>query len=162
ADGIDADENNGVKIYNEKGALISGARHGITAENGITVENKAGATIIGRNGSGIGTDGSGTIINHGTITGAYAGAGNIYNTLGQFLEDGDGDGIDTDEAVDLKNYGLIQGTGAGGYDSDGRANNSEGVAVGGGTIDNWGMIRGVGRGIIVNNDGEEDRSGSAA
>ena len=152
SDAIDAGARTGVVVTNQTGGLISGARHGITADTDITVINRAGATILGRNGSGVGSDGAGTVTNFGTITGAYAGVGNIFNSSGVASINGDGDGIDTDLAATITNYGTIQGTGAGGFDSGGRANNSEGIAIGGGTIDNFGTISGAGRGIIVNND----------
>ena len=162
SDGIDTGARTGVVVSNQTGGLISGARHGITADTDVAVVNQAGATIIGRNGSGVGSDGSGTVTNYGTITGAYAGAGNIFNSSGVASLNGDGDGIDTDLAATIINYGTIQGTGAGGFDSGGRANNSEGLALGGGTITNFGTITGAGRGIIVNNDLIASRSGIAA
>jgi uncharacterized protein YhjY with autotransporter beta-barrel domain len=162
SDGIDAGARTGVVVTNQTGGLISGARHGITADTNITVVNQAGATILGRNGSGVGSDGAGTVTNLGTITGAYAGVGNIFNSSGVASVNGDGDGIDTDLAATITNYGIIQGTGAGGFDSGGRSNNSEGIAIGGGTIDNFGTISGAGRGIIVNNDAVVSRSGVAA
>ena len=100
ADGIDAGGNIGVVVTNQTGGLISGARHGITADTDITVVNQAGGTIIGRNGSGIGSDGNGTVTNYGTITGAYAGVGNIFNSDGVAKFNGDGDGVDIDNCRD--------------------------------------------------------------
>jgi uncharacterized protein with beta-barrel porin domain len=161
ADGIDAGGNTGAVINNRAGGLISGARHGITADTNITVNNDAGGTILGRNGSGVGTDGTGTVTNYGRITGAYAGAGNIFTSAGVASIDGDGDGVDIDFAATIVNYGIIEGTGAGGFDSGGRANNSEGISIGGGTVTNFGTISGANYGIVVNNDavGNLSRSG---
>jgi Ca2+-binding RTX toxin-like protein len=142
---------------------ISGDRHGINAAAGTTVSvlNQAGCTITGRNGSGVGLDGNGSVINHGTITGAFANiAGSDVNgtTIGlpngggpDGINDGDGDGIDIDGQATIQNFGTIQGTGAGGSGSDGRLNTSEGIAAGGGHITNnaGAIIRGVGLGILI-------------
>ncbi|WP_164604236.1 autotransporter domain-containing protein [Rhodopseudomonas sp. BR0M22] len=151
-DGIDFQSHSGT-VINKSGGTISGFRHGITTDANVTVTNEAGATIIGRNGSGVGSDGTGTVINYGRITGAYNGGGT-----------GDGDGVDVDFAATVTNYGIIEGTGAGGYDSGGRLNNSEGLSIGGGTITNFGTISGASYGIVVNNDSNPDgsRSGVAA
>ncbi|QDM32412.1 autotransporter domain-containing protein [Tardiphaga sp. vice352] len=160
ADGIDAGGNTGAVINNRAGGLISGARHGITADTNIIVTNEAGGTILGRNGSGVGSDGTGTVTNYGRITGAYAGVGNIFDASGTAQINGDGDGVDIDLAATITNYGVIEGTGAGGFDSGNRANNSEGISIGGGTITNFGMISGASYGIVVNNDSNVDRSRS--
>ncbi len=151
ADGIDAGARTGITVTNNSGGLISGARHGITADNDITVVNNAGATILGRNGSGVGSDGNGTVTNYGTITGAYAGAGNIFNSDGTASLNGDGDGVDIDLIGTVRNFGIIQGTGAGGVDSGGRPNGSDGIAMGGGTIENnaGALISGGNRGILI-------------
>lgn len=162
ADGIDAGGNIGVVVTNQNGGLISGARHGITADTDITVVNLAGGTITGRNGSGVGSDGAGTVTNWGRITGAYAGVGNIFNSDGTAQVNGDGDGVDIDNAATIINHGIIEGTGAGGFDSGGRANNSEGISIGGGSITNDGTISGASFGIVVNKDTNADRSGVAA
>jgi len=151
-DGIDWQSHSGT-VINKTGGTISGFRHGITTGAFVSVTNEAGATIIGRNGSGVGSDGTGTVVNYGRITGAYNGSGT-----------GDGDGVDVDFAATITNYGIIEGTGAGGYDSGGRLNNSEGLSIGGGTIVNYGTISGASYGIVVNNDSNADgtRSGVAA
>lgn len=164
SDGIDAGGNTGAVINNRAGGLISGARHGITADTNITVTNEAGGTILGRNGSGVGSDGTGTVTNYGRITGAYAGVGNIFTSAGVASINGDGDGVDIDLAATIVNYGIIEGTGAGGYDSGDRLNNSEGISIGGGSVANWGTISGASYGIVVNNDSNVDgsRSGVAA
>ena len=162
ADGIDAGGHTGAVINNRSGGLISGARHGITADTNITVNNEAGGTILGRNGSGVGSDGTATVTNYGRITGAYAGVGNIFTNAGVASINGDGDGVDIDLAATIVNYGIIEGTGAGGYDSGNRANSSDGISIGGGTVDNYGTISGATYGIIVNLDSVASRSGVAA
>ncbi|MGM4920085.1 autotransporter domain-containing protein [Tardiphaga sp. 813_E8_N1_3] len=162
SDGIDTGGNLGVIVNNQAGGLISGARHGITADNNVTVNNAAGGTILGRNGSGVGSDGDGTVNNYGRITGAYAGVGSIFNSDGVAQINGDGDGVDIDNEGKILNYGMIEGTGAGGFDSGGRANASEGISIGGGTIINYGTISGANTAIVVNKDTNVDRSGVAA
>lgn len=151
SDGIDMGGNTNTTINNLAGGLISGARHGITADTDVIVNNAAGGTIIGRNGSGVGSDGNGTVTNYGTITGAYAGVGNIFNSDGVASVNGDGDGVDIDFIGTVRNYGTIQGTGAGGVDSGGQPNGSEGIAMGGGTIENaaGALISGASRGILI-------------
>lgn len=151
--------------------LVSGARHGVEAgERGsnLTVTNRAGGQIIGRNGSGVGFDSLETdatkivVNNHGLIRGDYAGVGNVIDRTGNLsaTHDGDGDGIDIDGAATINNHvgGQIISTGAGGFDSSGRANNSEAISIGGGVIVNDGLIRGANRGILVNNDSNADGS----
>lgn len=154
SDGIDAGAMTGVTVNNYATGTISGARHGITADTNIAVTNWG--AITGRNGSGVGSDGNGTVVNYGTITGAYAGAGNIFDSNGNSSINGDGDGVDIDGIGTITNYGVIQGTGAGGVDSGGQANHAEGVAAGGGTIDNrsGARIYGATSGILVD-DGAE-------
>lgn len=159
-DGVDFQDRTAT-VNNKAGGLITAAKHGINAGNGvINVVNDAGATIIGRNGSGIGSDNASasnaaTIVNSGRITGAANGSGTS-----------DGDGIDIDGAATITNYatGVIEGIGAAGYDSGNRLNNSEGISIGGGTILNYGTITGAAYAIVVNNDSNVDnsRSGVAA
>lgn len=157
-DGVDFQDRTAT-VNNMAGGLITAAKHGINAGNGvINVNNAAGGTIIGRNGSGVGSDNTSasnaaTVINSGRITGAYNGSGT-----------GDGDGVDIDGAATIINNagGIIEGTGAGGYDSGGRLNNSEGISIGGGSIVNAGTISGASYGIVTNNDSVASRSGVAA
>jgi len=152
-DGIDFQAHSGT-VINKTGGTISGFRHGVTVGAGdVNVTNEVGGVILGRNGSGVGSDGTGTVVNYGRITGAYAGVGS-----------GDGDGVDIDFAATITNYGIIEGTGAGGFDSGNRANNSEGISIGGGTVTNAGIVSGAAFGIVVNNDSNPDgsRSGVAA
>lgn len=148
-DGIDWQGHSGT-VINKTGGTISGFRHGITTDVDVDVTNEAGATIIGRNGSGVGSDGAGTVLNYGRITGAADGSGTS-----------DGDGVDVDNIATITNYGIIEGIGAAGF-KDGLANASEGLSIGGGTILNYGTISGADTGIVVNNDGNLDRSGIAA
>lgn len=151
---------------------ISGARHGVDggAITGVTINNYEGGTITGRNGSGIGADTTSAVAsdyvvnNRGVITGGYAGAGNIFDRANAASLNGDGDGIDIDGAATINNFvtGEIISTGAGGFDTGGRANNSEAISIGGGVIVNDGLIRGADRAIVVNNDSVSSRSGVAA
>ncbi|WP_237915175.1 beta strand repeat-containing protein [Acetobacter senegalensis] len=143
-DGIDFQDYSGTV---DNSGTISGARHGITSSADVTVVNEADATITGRDGSGVGSDGNGTVTNYGTITGAYDDSGT-----------GDGDGVDIDGYATITNYGTIQGTGAGGNGSDGYANTSEGVSIGGGNIINesGALISGAANGILVDNSSQGD------
>jgi len=154
-DGIDAQTNTGVQVFNLPAGVIEGGRHGITGGQDsaassftVSVNNSAGGEIRGLNGSGINLDGfngkqSATIFNHGTITG-YGGTG-------------DGDGIDADGIAYITNTGTIRSLNAYSALADGLAY-SEGISVGGGSITNSGTIEGlvsagntnaVGRGITL-------------
>lgn len=135
---------------------ISGPRHGVTSDAGVTVTNYKGGQIIGRNGSGVGSDGVGTVVNYGLISGRYAGAGKVYEHLGgstgySTINNGDGDGVDIDGIASITNYGRIEGLGAGGVDSSGFPNGADGIAAGGGTIINYagGEIFGQSKGILI-------------
>lgn len=153
---------------------VSGSRHGVDggAISGVTINNYEGGLLVGRNGSGIGADTTSAnaadyvVNNRGTIRGDYAGAGNIFDRANNASLNGDGDGVDIDGAATINNFstGQILSTGAGGFDSGGRANNSEAISIGGGVIVNDGLIRGADRGIVVNNDSNVTgtRSGVAA
>jgi hypothetical protein len=156
-------------VYNYTGGLIEGAKHGITGNigksNAYYIENDADAAITGLNGSGINLDipddiaaiaddvqkraavallKTATVVNYGTIT------GEAHDSTGT---DTDGDGIDIDSVVDIENYGTVQALGAIG-NKDGNPddpNISDGLAIGGGTVNNYagGVIYSVGRGIQV-------------
>lgn len=147
-DGVDLRSANTSKIVNETGGTIRGAKQGVNGgsdkKGQVLVENKKLASIIGRNGSGVGSDNTGKVINHGTIQ------GNFTPALGS---NGDGDGVDIDYLAEIENFGVIEGTGAGGVDSGGQPNNAEGVPVGGGTIRNHkgARITGAARGILIDN-----------
>ncbi|MEP6671923.1 MAG: PEP-CTERM sorting domain-containing protein [Chthoniobacter sp.] len=156
SDGVDAQTNSGIQVVNAYSAgsgtgtgTIEGGHHGITGGDTtggtyiMSVTNNLGGTIKGDNGSGINIDGINAnevvaIVNHGTITGNGVTA--------------DGDGVDVDGLVNLTNTGLIKSLNA-------LNDTSEGVTVGGGTINNSGTIQGsignptgntgVGRGITI-------------
>lgn len=147
-DGIDIDSAPGVSVTNY--GTINGGRHGITTDLGATLTNYG--QITGRNGSGFGSDGDGTVINHGIITGAYS----------RLQPNGDGDGVDIDKLAHIENYGTIQGIGAGGVDKNGFANGSEGIALGGGYVLNAkdALISGANSAILV--DDGSGGSGVAA
>ncbi|MEI9803946.1 MAG: hypothetical protein WDN48_05105 [Pseudolabrys sp.] len=121
-DSIDFNDANGTgTVNNYSTGLISSARHGITANQGIAVLNYG--TIIGNDGSGINIDSTTnpsitTVTNYGSIIGTAKTA--------------DGDGLDVDHLLTLNNYGTIKGLGTG---SGG--NLSEGLAIGGGTVNNY-------------------------
>ncbi len=140
-DGIDM-QGHSATVNNAATGVISGLRHGITSDVGFTVTNNG--TITGRNGSGIGSDGTGTVTNYGTISGNYDGVST----------NGDGDGVDIDFLGTVRNYGLIEGTGAAGVDSGGRPNSGQGVAMGGGLIENnaGATISGQAQGVLINHD----------
>lgn len=151
SDGVDMQSNSGGKIYNYSTGTIEGGRHGITggqnsASDSFVATIYNAGTIKANNGSGLNFDGYNanqvtTINNSGSIIGTGV--------------TGDGDGVDVDGIVYLTNSGTIRSTNA--FSSAGLAY-SEGVSVGGGTIDNSGTIEGlvasgnsnaVGRGITL-------------
>jgi len=155
SDGVDAQGNSGVQIFNTGSGLIEGGRHGITGGAAsatvsftASISNSAAATIRGDNGAGVNLDGFNanqlvTIVNAGVIFG---------NGI-----TGDGDGVDVDGLVNLTNTGTIRSVNAFSAVAAGLAY-SEGITVGGGTIVNSGLIEGlvaagntnaVGRGISV-------------
>jgi len=139
-DAIDWQQSSGT-VINQAGGTISGLRHGITSDVNVNVTNDG--VIIGRNGSGVGSDGTGTVVNRGTITGQWDGV----------ATNGDGDGVDIDGIGTIRNFGTIQGLTARGVDSGGSPNSAEGIAIGGGLIENNvnAVISGGGSGILVDN-----------
>ncbi|MHC2001689.1 calcium-binding protein [Methylobacterium sp. CM6241] len=170
ADGIQFEDGASGTIRNDAGGAILGDRHGVNMGEGsvATVTNEAGARILGGNGSGIGSDGTATVINHGIITGTFAdAAGSDVNgaTPGSEdgggpdgINDGDGDGIDIDFRATIENHGTIRGLGAGGTGSDGLPNTAEGIAAGGGDIVNLtgARIYGAGLGILIDDSSQGD------
>ena len=170
ADGIQFEDGASGTIRNDAGGAILGDRHGVNMGEGsvATVTNEAGARILGGNGSGIGSDGTATVINHGIITGTFAdAAGSDVNgaTPGSEdgggpdgINDGDGDGIDIDFRATIENHGTIRGLGAGGTGSDGLPNTAEGIAAGGGDIVNLAGARiyGAGLGILIDDSSQGD------
>ncbi|MBM7063415.1 autotransporter domain-containing protein [Pseudomonas sp. UL073] len=133
---------------------IEGPRHAVSSAVGLTVTNNEDGVIIGRNGSGVGSDGTGTVTNYGLISGRYAGAGNVYDHFRDHsttVNNGDGDGVDIDGMATIVNYGRIEGLGAGGVDSGNMPNGAEGIAAGGGSITNHAgaAIFGQSAGILI-------------
>jgi len=153
SDGIDGQNNSGIVVNNA--GQVNGGRHGITGGQldsasafAMTVNNSAGATIAGSNGSGLNIDGFNakqvlTVMNSGTIVGNGV--------------TGDGDGIDVDGLANITNSGIIRSANAVELASAGMAY-SEGISAGGGRIVNSGTVEGlvaagnanaVGRGITL-------------
>jgi len=170
ADGVQIEDGAAGLILNIAGAVIVGDRHGVNASETrfFGLSNDVGASIVGRNGSGVGSDGMGMVVNYGVITGFFAdAAGSDVNgsTTGvangggpDGVNDGDGDGIDIDGEAGIENYGLIRGLGAGGTGSDGLPNTAEGIAAGGGDITNFAGARiyGAGLGILIDDSSQGD------
>jgi autotransporter passenger strand-loop-strand repeat protein len=146
-DGFSYDRNPNATFNNLVGGHIEGNRHAITGKGGARIDNAAGATMVGRNGSAVNVDNNASVANtvyvtnHGVMDGRSANAA-----------DSDGDGIDVDGLLALDNFGQVRGLGANGY-HNGEANVSEGVAIGGGIINNYAgaTIYGFGRAIQVDN-----------
>ncbi len=145
-DGIDWQAKSGV-VSNLATGIISGLRHGITSDVAVDVTNYG--LIEGRNGSGVGSDGTGIVTNYGTITGTWDGV----------AINGDGDGVDIDGIGTIRNFGTIRGVRANGVDSGGQPNGAEGIAMGGGRIENavGATIAGGARGILI----DDGSAGSA-
>jgi glycerophosphoryl diester phosphodiesterase len=149
-DAIDFQDDGAGVVHNHAGGTIDGARHAITGTLGIEVVNDLDGTIIGDSGSAVNIDNNGdpanivTVTNHGTMIGNADAAS----------ADSDGDAIDVDGLLHLDNDGGISGLGAYGY-HDGEVNVSEGIAAGGGVINNYagGSIYGYGRAIQIDDSG---------
>jgi Ca2+-binding RTX toxin-like protein len=153
-DAIDFQSDLGGKVNNYAGGLIEGTKHAITGEQAVTVRNEG--TLIGRNGSAVNIDNGTTggtvdIRNSGVMEGRSA-----------ETSDSDGDAVDVDGLASILNYGRIEGLGHQGV-KDGAANISEGIAIGGGSILNYGanaVIRGYGRAIQVDNSSNSNALGT--
>jgi hypothetical protein len=141
-DGIDFQGNTGGILNNFAGGSITGARHGITGNEPITVNNEG--TITGQAGAGINMDTA------GTTTTVVNNSGTIIGISVEGVQSGDA--VDVDGLIALNNHGLIQalGTRTGGL--------SEGVTVGGGTINNYadGTIVSSQRAITIDGGGNLD------
>ncbi|TDT96877.1 outer membrane autotransporter protein [Azorhizobium sp. AG788] len=143
-------------VHNYAGGVISGAYHGIKASgltDNIDVINDAGGTITGRNGSGVNSNGTGSVLNYGIITGSFDPAASF----------GDGDGVDIDHIGTIVNYGTIQALGSKGTKpGETKPSTSEGIAIGGGSITNGSatvrtaLISGANNGILA----DDSNSGS--
>ncbi|WP_062060486.1 beta strand repeat-containing protein [Cellvibrio sp. OA-2007] len=132
----------GGTVHNEATGFIEGARHGITGDGVVNVTNAAGGVIRGHNGSGLNLDGTGSLINYGTVSGNFDAT----------LINGDGDGVDIDHIGNIDNYGRIEANGAGGVkDSPTDFNRADGIAMGGGVINNYAgaTIYSSDRGILI-------------
>lgn len=160
-------------IYNRASASITGGKHGITIDkdaSGTTVYNWG--TITGENGSGVGSDATDnasvvSVYNYAgaTITGTWNQT--AYNGGNLAYSFGDGDGVDIDHIAYIENYGTIQGTGAHGIKpGETDPSNSEGLALGGGTVINGdavtttALISGAEYGITVNDSNGGDAFGA--
>jgi autotransporter passenger strand-loop-strand repeat protein len=137
----------GATVHNGATGVIEGARHAITGPLGVTVVNDAGGLIVGHNGSALNMDNDASPANTAYVTNRGTMLGDSAN-----ISDSDGDAIDTDGLLQLDNYGMIRGEGANGYHK-GEANVSEGIASGGGVINNYAgaTIYGYGRAIQIDN-----------
>lgn len=143
-DGVDFQDMRGSTLNNLSGGYIEASRHGVTGDRDAVILNEANATIKGRNGSGINWDNEDAdvvkVTNYGKVIGTA-----VVNS-----PDGDGDGIDVDGQLVLDNYGEVIGEQAYGF-HDGQLNSADGIAAGGGTINNFagGRIYGRDRGILI-------------
>ncbi|MFG1185608.1 autotransporter domain-containing protein [Xanthobacter aminoxidans] len=148
-----------LKVNNYAGALITGAYHGIKAtgtDDNLIVTNNG--TIEGRNGSGVNSNGTGTLTNYGTISGTFDAAASF----------GDGDGVDFDHAGTVLNYGTIQGLGSKGIKpGETKPSTSEGIAIGGGLMVNGdaahtsALISGANNGILIDDSNSGDAYAAA-
>ena len=120
---------------------VGGGSNGIKATDDVELLNSG--LLRGHKGAGLKSKGNAQVINYGVITGA--------DTQRPKQNDGDGDGLDIDKLARIRNYGIIEGTGANGVDKNGAPNTSEGIAMGGGEIHNYGVIRGAHHGVLVDN-----------
>jgi RTX calcium-binding nonapeptide repeat (4 copies) len=119
-DGIDFQAHTGGVINNFAGGSITGARHGITGDNPITLTNHG--TVTGQLGSGINMD---------TASDSTVFVTNTGSIVGQTDGVVDGDAIDIDGLLALDNHGTLQALGslAVGF--------IEAITMGGGTVNNF-------------------------
>ena len=158
-DGDDIGKPIKLTVNNYTGGVISGAYHGIKAsgsDDDLIVTNNG--TIAGRNGSGVNSNGTGTLINYGVISGTFDPAASF----------GDGDGVDFDHAGTIFNYGTIEGLGSKGIKpGETKPSTSEGIAIGGGTMVNGdaahtaALISGANNGILIDDSNSGDAYAAA-
>lgn len=125
-DGIDYQDPGKSGTVNNIGnaASITGARHGITAKEAITVYNEG--TIQGNAGSGLNID---TTSNSPVMSVTNASTGQI---IGNAVSGADADAIDIDRLATINNNGTIKAIGlSAGPDLN------EAIAIGGGTVNNF-------------------------
>ena len=139
-DGIDyqdAGKSGSVNNYGSASS-ITGARHGITAKEAITVFNEG--LIQGMAGSGLNIDNTS---NSPIMQVTNAASGRI---IGNSVGGADADGIDIDRLGAIVNHGQISALGIAGG-----ASFNEAIAIGGGSIDNFlgGLIYSDQRAITV-------------
>lgn len=147
---IDVGSNGGVVIDNH--GYLSGSR-AVTGERGLTLFNGEREYILGNDGAALAIHNDATVAETVTVV-------NYGYMFGQSAlragSDSDGDGIAVAGLIKLDNYGLI-----GGYFStgshDGVPNATQGLAIGGGTVNNAGTISSSGQAILV-----DDSHGGAA
>lgn len=125
-DGIDFQDPGKSGAVNNYGSTssITGARHGITAKEAITVYNEG--IIQGYAGSGLNID---TTTNSPVMSVTNASTGQI---IGNAVSGADGDGIDIDRLATINNSGVIKAVGL-----SASPNINEAIAIGGGTINNY-------------------------
>lgn len=149
-DGIDyQNPGNTGTVNNFAGGSITGSRDGITAKEGLTVNNSG--TITGLDGSGMNID---STTNASVMTVVNNATGVITGTA----LNGDGDGIDVDHLLNLTNSGKIQAVGIFAGDLN------EALAIGGGTVVNnaGGIITSVQRAITVDDSNLGNAFGAIA
>mgnify|MGYP003336206943 CR=1 FL=1 len=142
-DALDFQGNEGGVVRNYAEGVISGARHGITGDKPVEIENAG--TIQGRLGSGVNLD---TAAATSTSIRNLAGG----KILGHAEGATDGDAIDVDGLVDLTNAGTIKADGTSNSGSQ-----TEALALGGGVVSNSGLISSSQRAVTV-----DDSNGGAA
>ena len=99
-DAIDFQANGGGTVNNFEGGSVTGARHGITGDEPIAINNAG--TIIGQVGAGINIDTLGTTTTFVT----NSATGTIIGITVEGIQSGDS--VDVDGLIHLDNHGLIQ------------------------------------------------------
>lgn len=155
SDGIDMRTGKTITVTNS--GLIQG-RHGIATDGAnlqatLNLTNNAGGVIAALNGSGVNLDGANTNVVAFVLNNSGA---TIKGGVMATATSGDGDGIDVDGVLNLTNYGDVLGLGARGAD-----NNAEGIAAGGGIINNYASGRIIGSSLALDApNGDTSRGGN--